>query len=244
MSLPWFLRSNGIARPTRLYCFPHAGGGAASFLPWQTELAPNIEICALQLPGRGARFSEVPYECLTSLARELTRVIANHAEQPFSFFGHSMGALLAFEITRCLAASRLSMPTKLFVSGSDAPAHRDNVRRLHELEDDELIAELESFNGTPLELLKSQEMMALTLPALRADFAMVADYKYRPAPQLSLPIVVLAGTADEQCNVTSIEAWQTETQGSCHVHWFDGDHFFIDQQPGAVTRCIRHYLAN
>ena len=114
---------------------------------------------------------------------------------------------------------------------------------MHELADDALIEELKEFNGTPPQLLQDREMMALALPALRADFAMVANYQYRRAFLLDLPIVALSGTLDDHCEAESVTAWGEETTGPFQVHWFEGDHFFIDGKQSDVLACLRAHLS-
>jgi medium-chain acyl-[acyl-carrier-protein] hydrolase len=242
MQSPWLVRQPGPVRPFRLYCFPYAGGGASAFLSWQALLGPAVEICAIQLPGRGTRIGEAPYASLAVLARDLAHVLAGQSKSSFAFFGHSMGALLAFEVSRHLAACHLPTPNMLFVSGCAAPAHRGEERNLHELEDEALIAKLKEFNGTPPELLQDGEMMALALPSVRADFAMVAKYQYRRALLLHLPIIVLAGTSDDHCEEANLEAWREETTGPFSVHRFEGDHFFIKARQSEVMACLRTYI--
>ncbi|MES2316830.1 MAG: alpha/beta fold hydrolase [Pseudomonadota bacterium] len=240
---PWILRQPGPGRRLRLFCFSYAGGNAASYLPWQAELDPAIEVCALQLPGRGARMGETPYSCLASLVAALAPVIASRNALPFAFFGHSLGALVAFEVARHLQRHGMPMPEHLFVSGCEAPQYRSPPKNLHALPEAELIESLRSYNGTPSEVLAHRELMELLLPTIRADFSLVDNYHYDPAPLLTIPVTVLAGRGDDHVATGLVEQWQRETEAACEIEWFDGDHFFIHSERRAVLRCVAAGLA-
>lgn len=240
---PWLMRRPGGPRQMRLFCFSYAGGSAAAFMPWRARLAPSIELCAVELPGRGMRMAEDCYVSLSALVEDLAEVIANERDLPFAFFGHSLGALIAFELARYCMGNHLPMPGHLFVSGCAAPQQRSPAaRRLHELSDDALIDVLRAYNGTPPAVLAHQELMAMVLPTIRADFALVADHQYRPGPRLGIPITALAGKSDELVS-TRIDGWKDETTGPCRIEWFEGDHFFIQPQQVAVIACLNAELA-
>jgi len=224
---PWLLRQPSPQRRVRLYCFCYAGGNARAFAPWQDEVDPAIEICAVQLPGRGARWHEAPFTSLQALVKELAPVIARHDDLPFAFFGHSLGGLLAFELARWCKLHWLRLPEHVFVSGCDAPQHRSPPDALHLLPDEALAQALRNYNGTPPEVLANRELLALVLPAVRADFALCAEYRYRPGLPLTMPVTVLAGRQDTHVTPEQLAGWSRETLASCQVHWFDGDHFFI-----------------
>ncbi len=234
----WLIHQPGGPRRFRLYCFSYAGGSATSFIPWQAALDPAIEICAVQLPGRGPRLTEPPLRSFPLLVETLARVIARQDPLPFAFFGHSLGGLLAFELARYCQHLHLPMPEHLFVSATSAPQCRPPSRRLHELDDDALIAALKDYNGTPPAALAHRELMELLLPAIRADFALVADYQYQPGPLLPIPITVLAGKRDKHVAPEQLPRWQEETSEACRLHWFEGDHFFIHADRQAVLDCV------
>ncbi|NHZ83272.1 alpha/beta fold hydrolase [Massilia sp. CCM 8695] len=240
---PWLLRHAGNGRRFRLFCFSYAGGSAAPFLAWQASLPPSIEVCAVQLPGHGARFGEAPFHSLAQLVDALAPVIAREAGLPFAFFGHSLGGLLAFELARHCQRQRLAMPEHLFVSASSAPRQRRTKRHLHGLDDEALIAALGDYNGTPPAILADRELMALLLPAIRADFAMVETYAYRDDAPLDIPITVLAGTNDSHVAAQHLPCWQKETSDVCQLRWFEGDHFFIHNRQQEVIDCILDGLA-
>ncbi|WP_167227321.1 thioesterase II family protein [Massilia rubra] len=218
----------------RLFCIPFAGGSAAAFAPWQAKMGQEIEVCSFQLPGRGGRIAEPAVSSLPRLVADLARVIAQQSDLPFAIFGHSMGALLAFELTRYLVSHKMALPEHLFLSGCAAPGHRTPGRNVSRLADEELIATLASYNGTPPELLANRELMELVLPTIRADFALVEGYLYVPGPILSTPVSVFGGMRDEHVNAVKAQAWHEHTSGKFELTWFPGDHFFIQQDSTAV----------
>jgi medium-chain acyl-[acyl-carrier-protein] hydrolase len=240
---PWLVRTREPHRRLRLFCFPYAGGNAFNFMPWQAQLEPGIEVCAVQLPGRGSRLAEPPFASVQALLKAVAPVVAAQADLPFAFFGHSLGALIAFELTRYLRLHGLGGPCHLFVSGCQAPRHRSPARGLHRMADAELIQVLRNFESTPPEVLASQELMALVLPTLRADFALAEEYRYRAGPALSVPMSVFAGTRDENKGEGQVDGWADETSGPCEVAWFEGGHFFINHQRDAVLARIGADLA-
>ena len=240
---PWLLRRPGPQRALRLYCFSYAGGSPGQFLDWQAALGPQVEVCAIQLPGRGARFSEAPCSSLPQLVDTLAAVLAAEPDLPFAFFGHSLGGLIAFELARRLAAGGHAMPQHLFISGCAAPRERAPRVPVRTLDDAALLRKLAHYNGTPPELLAHAELMELLLPAIRADFALADDYVYRPGPPLALPLTILAGRADRIDRAGAVDGWARESTGPCRVHWFDGDHFFINSQRQAVLDCMARELA-
>ena len=233
----WFLR-----RPTshalRLYCFPYAGGSAGAFMQWQALMEPYVEVCALQLPGRGSRIAEPPITSMDALVETIAAIIARQHDRPFAFFGHSLGALLAFETAHCLAKLGLPQPSQLLVSGSPAPPCRQLRKPLHLLPDAEFIRELQELNGTPEDVLRNHELMQLLLPSLRADFALASQYAYRQREPLSVPMNVLAGRQDTATDPQNVGPWARETTGACSMRWFDGDHFFIDTHRQDVAKFV------
>lgn len=241
-SLSWFTATPMPTARLRLYCFPFAGGSAASFAQWQAALDPSIELRAVQLPGRGPRTGEAPYTSLPALVDMLGHQLARDTSVPYAFFGHSMGALLAFELARYCARHCLPSPQRLVLSASAAPRLRGVSMRLHEQPDEPFIAALKRYNGTPPAFFEHAELMQLLLPMLRADFGMVADYHYRPDLPLDMPITVLAGSADP--HVTRVQAlgWERETEADFRLHEFAGDHFFIHSRRDAVLATLNAEL--
>lgn len=239
---PWILRSGHPGRKLNLFCFCYAGGNAAVFNHWQSLVHPAIEICAIQLPGRGSRFHETPIAAMSELIPALADVIARQGPLPFAFFGHSMGALLAFEVARHYQLLGYSMPRHLIASGCDAPRYRESSPRIHRLSDEDFLEKLQEYNGTPVEVLQHRELMQLLLPIIRADFSVVEEYSYRPGKLLGIPLTVYAGTRDDHEMPEQVSGWSEETVSVCNVEWFDGDHFFINSHRNEVVASINATL--
>lgn len=243
--LPWLLTraGTGTARRMRLYCFSYAGGSGTVFMPWQEMIDPGVEICPIQLPGRAARLAASPCTSMAEAVLAIAQSIQQQDQRPFAFFGHSLGGLLAFEVARFCMRNYLPMPVHLIVSGCGAPQFRSPSRRLHELADAEFIEVLKQFDGTPREVLDNSELMALILPAIRADFGLVADYKYRYAPGLRIPITAFAGRQDAHVSVEQAEGWRRETESSFQLAWFEGGHFFLHSSRDAVVDTVNQVLS-
>ncbi|HST47698.1 thioesterase II family protein [Jatrophihabitans sp.] len=235
---PWFTAGSNPAAATRVFLFPFAGGNASAFLPWQASFGPGLELRVAQLPGRGIRLFDAPVADLAELTGELARAVAELADRPFLFFGHSVGALLAFETARRLRRTGRPAPVRLWVSGAEGPQTRLLHRHLHQLEEAELIEALREYNGTDSEMLANQELMQLVLPGVRADFALSERYLYRPEPPLDLPISVLLGDSDEFVEPDRAAGWAAETSRPITVHRFPGDHFFLNEHQQAIATLI------
>jgi surfactin synthase thioesterase subunit len=240
---PWLICTPAAHPRMRLFCFAYAGGSAFSYTPWRAALDPSIEICAVQLPGRGARIAEPPIASMPMLLRHLAPAIAQQSPLPFAFFGHSVGALIAFELARYLRLHGIAGPDHLFMSGCHAPQYRSVSRNLHLLPDDALIEKLRDYNGTAPEVLANRELMDLMLPTIRADFALAETYTYRSGPLLQVPISVFAGKQEENKAPGQVDGWSKETAARCHVTWFEGGHFFINSAPDAVVAQLNAELA-
>lgn len=249
---PWLIQPRGLVvagehrEPrVRLYCFPYSGGNAAAFVPWQRAIDPAIELCPVQLPGRGARFNEPLCTSFSTLIADLAQMLVEQtalSDLPFAFFGHSLGSLIAFELARYCQQHGLTQPQRLIVSGCNAPPLKTNKRRLHELPDEELLARLREYNGTPEEVLNSRELMRLLLPVVRADFALGADYQYQPDPLLGIPVTACTGCLDPHVDAAGMAAWAKLTQADFRLHSFNGDHFYIQPQQAALLRCLADEL--
>lgn len=243
---PWFsVLSAGTKPPAlRLYCFPHAGAGHTVFQHWRALLADDIELALVKLPGRGARFSEPQAHSLVELAECLAAEIVqvNGEGEEFALFGHSMGALLAFETARVLQHLGLP-PTRLLVSGRTAPVAQGWRERLSDLPDAAFLEVIRSMNGLPQALIDNVEWLELFLPIIRADFALCEDYRYRPGPPLACPIDVLAGRDDASVPLPLLDGWAGETRASCQTRLFAGGHFFLFEQQTELLTLIEHYLS-
>ena len=213
----------------RLFCFPYAGAGALIFRTWSDGLPADVELCPVQLPGRGTRLMEHPFTHLSPLVEALAQGLAPLLDKPFAFFGHSLGALVSFELTRRIRREHGVHPVRLFVSAGRAPQipHRDSP--IHTLPKKEFLAELRRLNGMPCALLDHEELMEIMLPLLRADFAVYETYVYTNEPPLNCPISAFGGIRDHRVKDSDLEAWRAQTNVSFSLRMFPGDHFFLKQ---------------
>ncbi len=221
----------------RLFCFPYAGGGLPAFRGWAEGL-PTMEVWSAQLPGRGARIHEPPFTRMRPLVEWLAGEIVPLLDRPAAFFGHSLGALAAFELARELRRAGQPMPAHLFLSACGAP-HRPAARPpIHALPEAEFLAEVRRLNGTPASLLENDELMRLLLPALRADFAARETYQHRPEPPLDCPCSVFGGSQDARVSRETLDAWREHTTAAFSLQMFPGDHFFAFTDARLVLEAI------
>lgn len=226
----------------RLFCFPYGGGGTTSFREWQALLPGTVEVCPVLLPGREARIAETAFDRLPALAAALEEALAPALDLPYAFFGHSVGALVAFELARALRRRGAPPPVHLFVSAHPAPQLPELSRR-HDLPDDELIAELRRFQGTPEEVLDHPELMRLLLPTLRRDFAVAETYEHAIEPPLECPITAFGGLADPRADRVALQPWQQQTRAAFKLRMFPGGHFFLETDRELVLRAVAAELA-
>ncbi len=227
----------------RLFCFPYAGGSASVFRSWSEGLPPQIEIWPVQLPGRERRLSERPFERLDPLVEALMEALLPYLTPPYAFFGHSMGALLSFELTRALRNAGVSTdPLRLCVSAHRAPQLPPTYPPVHDLPEPLLVRELRRLKGTPEEVLQHPELLQLLLPLLRADFAVCETYTYTHQAPLACPITAFGGLRDEHVPREALEAWRDQTHSSFGIHCFDGGHFFLKEQQEPLLRILARDL--
>jgi medium-chain acyl-[acyl-carrier-protein] hydrolase len=227
----------------RLFCLPFAGGGASIFRTWGRELSQSVEVCPIQLPGRENRLREPPYTDIRTLAERLADQILPYAQKPFALFGHSMGALLAFELARTLRRQENSMPTALFLSAHRAPHLPLHRKKLHGLPDAEFIQGVRSLGGTPQEVFDHQELVKVMLPALRADFTLCDGYSFVPEAPLDCPMVLYAGRQDTEVSPQEVEAWNQHTTQTARLRIFPGGHFFLRTDRDLLLRAMASALA-
>lgn len=211
----------------RLFCFPYAGGSAQVFRGWQRHFAPQVALSLAHLPGRASRVGEPPFKQCKPLVNALADAILPQLPSTFAFWGHSMGALISFELARELRRRGHVAPLALLLSGRGAPQIPDPDPPVFNLPDPEFIAELRRLNGTPKELLDSPELKEFFLPTIRADFELVETYEYAPEAPLACAIHVYGGLQDTNVPGVSLKAWQKQTSGPFKVRMFPGDHFYI-----------------
>jgi medium-chain acyl-[acyl-carrier-protein] hydrolase len=236
---PWY-RRYPTSRPARarLLAFHHAGGSASYFRSWPAALPPDLEVIAIQMPGREERLRVLPPRSLDHAADELARQLAPLLDLPFAIFGHSMGALLAFETTRALRRAHHAAPRHLFVSGRWAPHLPDPLPTISRFPERELLDTITRMGGTPPEVLAHRELLDLFLPTLRADFALCESYHHRSEPPLSLPLTAFGGLSDATTAPATIEHWSAHTHAAFRARFFPGDHFFLDAARPAILADI------
>ena len=211
----------------RLFCFPYAGGGASIFRDWAASLPASVEVCPIQLPGRESRIQERPFHRVTALVSALSCALQPYLDKPFAFWGHSMGALIAFELARQLRRENKPGPLHLLVSGHRAPQLPDSVPPIHQLPEREFVRELRLLNGTPETVLQHAELMQLMMPILRADFALAETYTYTVEAPLDCSISVFGGLQDERVGNNDLKPWQEQTWQDFSLRLFPGDHFYF-----------------
>lgn len=239
---PWFAYTppKPSAR-VRLFCLPYAGGSAAIYRAWVGAAPPEIELVPIELPGRGRRFAEPAYTRMHALVASLAQAIGPLAQQPFALFGHSMGALIGFELARWLQHSGPAMPVRLFVSGCSAP-QLPPTRVIHDLPDAAFVSELRRLNGTPAEVFANAELMQLVAPLLRADFELCETYTCAAAPPLVCPISAFGGQADSEATPERMEQWRAQTAAPFVLRGLPGDHFFLNDARDLLLRAIAQDL--
>lgn len=225
----------------RLFCAPHAGGGAGAYRAWAGRLAPDIEVVAVRPPGRESRLREAPYTELEPLVADLVEELRPRLDKPHAWFGHSLGALVAFESCRALRDRALAEPVRLFVSGRPAPHLPLRLPPVHDAPEPVLRRRLRELDGTPDALLAGRGLGRL-LTTLRADLRISELYRFRPGPPLDCPITVLGGTLDPYTAPGDLAAWAGHTSAGCDVAMVRGGHFFLHEQPDTVHDLIRHEL--
>lgn len=225
---------------TRLLCLPHAGGSASFYFPVSAALSPDVEVMAVQYPGRQERRSEPAVGTVADLADRVHAVVSELDDRPLAIFGHSMGAILGFELARRLEADGRP-PAVLFASGRRGPGtHR--TESVHLRDDEGLVAELKSLSGTNTALLGDEEILRMILPAIRNDYRAIETYERPPGAPLGVPIVALIGDDDPKSSVEEAKAWAEETTGDFSMRVFPGGHFYLAGQQKAVLEEIRERM--
>lgn len=227
----------------RLFCFPYAGGTATIYRNWPDLIVGSVEVCVIHLPGRAGRLQEPPFTRLLSLVPEIAPAIRPFLDKPYAFFGHSMGALISFELARQLRNDRAPAPVQLFLSGRSAPHLPDVDPRTFDLPETEFIDELRRLNGTPKEVLEHPELMHLMIPLLRADFSVCQTYEYEPGPPLDTPLTVFGGLQDYEVPREHLEGWRQHTNSAFKLRMLPGDHFFLNSQQPLLLKTLSQELS-
>jgi surfactin synthase thioesterase subunit len=238
---PWVRRYHHAPRAAaRLVCFPHAGGSASTYFPLSAALGSRVDVVAIQYPGRQDRRAEPFIDDIDVLAGRIHDALSEEPDLPLTFFGHSMGAVLAFEVARLLERDGREL-TRLFASGRRAPSsHRDETTHL--LDDAGIIAELRTLSGTAAAVLDHKAMAGLFLPVLRADLRAVQTYRAGAGAALRCPVSALVGDDDPLTSMAEARMWSRHTTGHFDVLAFRGGHFYLDERAAEVVDVLdRHF---
>jgi medium-chain acyl-[acyl-carrier-protein] hydrolase len=227
----------------RMFCFPYAGGGASAYRGWAASLPATVEVCPVQLPGREGRLREPPFTRPSPLIQATADALEPYLDMPFVFFGHSMGGMISFELTRELRRRGKKQPLHLFVSGRRAPHLPAREEPIHDLPEPEFIVKLRELNGTPEEVLQHAELMKLLTPVLRADFAVNETYEFTAEEPLDLGLSAFGGLGDVDVTREDVDAWRQHAKGRFRLRMLPGDHFFLHSAKDLITEAVARDLA-
>jgi surfactin synthase thioesterase subunit len=232
------------AAQARLVCLPHAGGSASFFFPVSKALAPAVEVLAVQYPGRQDRRHEPVVDNVPDLADQILDALRDLDDRPLALFGHSMGAVLGYEVALRMQDAGLPAPTRLFASGRRAPSrYRDE--QVHQLSDTLIVSELRTLGGVvDPAVLADPEVLAMVLPAIRGDYKAVESYRHDPDRKLVSPVTVLTGDSDPRVSIDEVRAWAQHTTGPTDLQVLPGGHFFLVDQQDHVLEILRHELSS
>lgn len=226
----------------RLVCLPHAGGSASFFFPVATALAPTVEVLAVQYPGRQTRRQEPGIDNIPDYADQIFAALRHLDDRPLALFGHSMGAVLAYEVALRMRDARLPSPVRLFASGRRAPSrYRDE--HVHAATDEDVLAELRALSGPNQAILADPEVLAMFLPAIRSDYTAIERYRHEPGRLLDCPVTVLTGDSDPRTTLDEARAWEEHTTGPTDLRVFSGGHFFHVERSAEVISLLSRTLS-
>jgi len=235
------IRQPNPAARIRLFCFPYAGGGNATYRDWPKRLPADIEVAAVQLPGREWRIQEDPINDLKVMASDALEGIRPYLDKPFALLGTSMGGTLIFELARQLRAADLPAPACLLPFAVGAP-HTPETKLFHNLPDGELVAEIRDFGVMADAIANNSEVLDIMLPILRADCTAHETYECGPQPPFDFPIWVYGGLGDDTVERERLDAWEIHTNGECRVHMIMGGHLFVDDMPEQLMHSLARRL--
>jgi medium-chain acyl-[acyl-carrier-protein] hydrolase len=238
---PWLVRFGDEIENVgmRIFCFPCAGGGVGDYREWAVECAPQAEVIAMQLPGRGARFGETPVQSIVALVEELVPAMAGLLDRPFVLFGHSMGGRIAYALANRLKRTGLPAPEVLVVSASRPPTMRGNGAA--SMPDLELRRYLENLGGVPRQALENAEIMEFMLPLLRAEFQL-NDSLPLPVEPLLCAVVACGGKEDRVIQEKDLEGWGLVSRGDFRLEMFPGGHFYLREERTRLVQMLLNYV--
>lgn len=227
--------------PVRLVCFPHAGGAASFFFPLSQILREHVEVLCVQYPGRHERRREPLVGDIGGLADGVAAAMEPCRAQPLAFLGHSMGAVIAYEVARRFLDGGPAAPVHLFASGRRGPSTY-RVERVHDGGDAALLADVRELDGTDSELLADDELLRMALPVLRSDYRAVETYRWLPGAEPTCPVTVLTGDRDPKVTDDEARAWKAHTTGDFEVLTYPGGHFFLAERWPDIAHVVRSRL--
>lgn len=230
----------------KLYCLPYAGGSANFNLKWDKYLPENIEICPLELAGRGKRYNEPFFQSIDEAVDNLYNSIKYEIDiYKYAFYGHSMGTIIIYELVNKILKKAKKAPIKVFLSGRQPP-HLGEKRIISQLDDNRFIEEVIKAGGTNDELINQPELLRFFIPILRADYKMAENYRFNPKDKLvwNIDLILFNGKSDTDVSAEEMNEWNFYTTGKCELHEFEGNHFFIYQHGDKISRIINNSLNN
>jgi len=226
----------------KLICFPYAGGSASTYLTWSEWLPANVELVAIQLPGRASRLFEKAHSDFDTLIEALLEFIPNLIDRPYVFFGHSLGSRIAFGLMSKMKDKGLKLPIHFIASGSRAPHISSKAREISHLPDEEFIVVLRQLNGTPKAVLENRDIMSIYLPLLRADFQLASACYIPSKYRFDCPISVLGGKGDKVVCHSDLLRWEELFSHPLDLNYLVGDHFFIESNKQLMAEAINRVL--
>jgi len=220
----------------RIICFPYAGGSASTYISWSKLLPNNVELIAVQPPGRSSRMFEPCFTEMSMLVNDFLRIMPSIIDKPYILIGHSLGSRVAFELMLQCQRQGIQTPVHFIASGSRGPHIKPRKKPIHHLPEKEFILELEELNGTPMEILKNKELITLCLPLLRADFQLAENYLFTSDVSFECRVTVFGGQSDSEITITDLSSWEIFFTGLAETKLFAGDHFFIESNKRDVIK--------
>lgn len=223
-----------------IFFFPYAGASASVYERWKNLLPPSIQLVNVELPGRGRRFGEPLLTSVEEMVENVQHILLPHLDgSPYALFGHSLGSIIAFEMSRRLCSKGYPPPVHLFVSGRAAP-HAIENENMHLLANEQFLAKIQVLGGTPPQFFENEQLLSLFLPILKSDYMASETYRFNEEQgRLSCDITVFSGLQDGDYDPME---WSKHTSGSCEAFSFEGGHFFIHEHAEQMAEAIHSRL--
>lgn len=241
----WFIPySYSPAAKLNLFCLHHAGGSAAFYNAWPKHLSHMVNVIAIQLPGRESRYGEPFATSIKQIVSELAKYDAAFAEKPYAIFGHSLGALIGFSLARELTCTRKLMPQFFISSAHPAPRKKPLPDMLHGLSDGPFVQKIvDRYGGISDDVLNNKELLDFLLPRFRADIFLSESHLSQVIKPVPFPIVVFHGIHDKSVSQAGIQAWENETEDQLRIHYFEGEHFYVESEEEKMFCIINKLVA-